>query len=151
LPENYSQFPKVKGNFELEVTESEVTKEIENLKERFAVFTDVAEPIAAGHIATLNFQGFIDKKPFRGGSAKDFRLEIGKGIFLPTFEENIMGMQSGETKRFSLQFPENYLQKEFASKNAEFQVTIIKVQQKSLPNETTLLNDLQVQNQEINS
>ncbi|MBQ7652885.1 MAG: trigger factor [Clostridia bacterium] len=83
--------------------------------------------------ATIDFEGRIDGELFEGGSAKDTELEIGSGKFIPGFEEQLVGMNIGETKDINVRFPDDYGAKEFAGKDAVFTVTLSAIKVKKTP------------------
>ncbi len=84
-------------------------------------------------IVTLDFIGAIDGKPFQGGEAADYVLNVGSGMFIPGFEEQVVGMKKGEEKQFAVTFPEDYFHKEIAGKESLFNVTIKEIKVKELP------------------
>ncbi len=86
-----------------------------------------------GDFALIDFEGFIDGKPFNGGKAEGYTLEIGSGSFIPGFEDGMLGMKAGETKEIKVKFPENYNSKELAGKEAVFKVTLHEIQVKDIP------------------
>ena len=82
---------------------------------------------------TLDFEGFIDGKPFENGSSEDFPLVLGSNSFIPGFEDQLIGLKKNEEKVVSVTFPENYGNKELSGKNAEFQCKIKEVSSPILP------------------
>lgn len=89
--------------------------------------------LEAGETATFDFEGFMDGKAFPGGSAKDYKLEIGSQQFIPGFEEQMLGMKAGETKTITVAFPEDYGARDLAGKNADFKITLHKIERKIVP------------------
>lgn len=71
----------------------------------------------------IDFTGFMNGETFEGGSAKDYILVLGSGMFIPGFEEGIVGMETGEAKDIDLKFPDNYYE-ELAGKEVTFSVTL---------------------------
>jgi len=114
-----------------EVSEEEINKEIENIAKSLSQ-TKVSnkETLEKGDIAVIDFKGFIDGKPMENGSAEAYPLEIGSGAFIPGFEEQLIGMKVGESKKIKVKFPEDYGAKEIAGKEAEFEVTLQEIQEK---------------------
>ena len=82
---------------------------------------------------TLDFDGFIDGKPFENGSSKDFPLVLGSNSFIPGFEDQLVGVQKDDEKIVKVAFPENYGNKELAGKDAEFRCKIKEVSSPVLP------------------
>ncbi|MBW2476563.1 MAG: trigger factor, partial [Deltaproteobacteria bacterium] len=79
------------------------------------------------------FQGYVDDEPFEGGAGEDYQLELGSGMFIPGFEEQVVGMKRNEEKKIEITFPSDYGQKELAGKNALFLVTLKEIKEKVLP------------------
>jgi trigger factor len=86
-------------------------------------------PRASGEMAakddrvTISFAGTIDGQPFEGGSGDDAVVLIGSNTFIPGFEDQLIGISSGETRTLKVTFPQHYMKQELAGKNAEFVVT----------------------------
>jgi len=108
-----------------EVTEDEVDQALQALAEQSRPFNPRTEAEAAekGDRVTISFQGTIDGQPFEGSSAEDVPILLGSGRFLPGFEDNVIGMKSGETRNFDLKFPDDYPAAAIAGKQANFAVT----------------------------
>ncbi|MBW2504391.1 MAG: trigger factor, partial [Deltaproteobacteria bacterium] len=84
-------------------------------------------------VAIIDFQGYVDDEPFEGGAGEDYQLELGSGMFIPGFEEQVVGMKRNEEKKIEITFPSDYGQKELAGKNALFLVTLKEIKEKVLP------------------
>ena len=82
---------------------------------------------------TIDFEGKIDGEPFAGGKAEAFQFIIGEGQMLEQFDEAVRGMKVGESKTFPLQFPADYHGKDVAGKEADFLVTMKKIEAQHLP------------------
>jgi len=118
----------------VEPAEDEVKTQIENMRNNFASLEPVEDrPVKEGDFALIDFEGFIGDEPFEGGSSKDYLLEIGSGTFIPGFEEQLVGMEKGETKDVMVTFPEDYGSEELAGKEAKFKVTVKEIKDKKLP------------------
>ena len=72
---------------------------------------------------TVSFAGTIDGKPFEGGSGDDAVVLIGSNTFIPRFEDQLIGIVSGETRTLKVTFPAHYMKQDLAGKAAEFVVT----------------------------
>ncbi len=118
-----------------QVTEEAIDKTIEILRKQRRSFAQRAMDAAAqdGDRATIDFEGKIDGEPFSGGKAEDFQFLIGEGQMLKEFEEAVRGMKSGESKTFPLNFPADYHGKDVAGKQADFLVTVKKIEASHLP------------------
>jgi len=82
---------------------------------------------------TIDFEGKIDGEPFAGGKAEGFQFILGEGRMLEQFEKAVRGMKAGESKTFPLAFPEDYHGKDVAGKEADFLVTLTKIEAQQLP------------------
>lgn len=81
-----------------------------------------------GDAVLINFVGRTDGRLFEGGSGTDYLLELGSGLFIPGFEEQLEGAKAGDKINVSVRFPEEYSSEELAGKDAEFEVDIKEVQ-----------------------
>jgi len=115
----------------IEVSEEEIEKELKNIATSFAT-TKISnkDTLEKGLIGVIDFTGYIDGKKMENGSATSYPLEIGSNTFIPGFEEQLIGMKVGESKKIKVTFPENYGNKELANKEAEFEVTLQEIQEK---------------------
>lgn len=114
------------------VSDADIDARIKELALAQAPLVDVEEDrkLASGDTAVINFEGFVDGVAFEGGKAEDFALRLGSGQFIPGFEEQVIGMKKGDEATIKVTFPENYGGKELAGKDAEFKVTVNKIQVK---------------------
>jgi len=114
------------------VSDEEITTRIKELAQAQAPLVDVEEDRAAenGDSVVIDFVGSVNGELFEGGSAKDFSLVLGSGQFIPGFEDQVIGMKTGESKDINVTFPESYGGKELAGKDAVFAVTLHKIQTK---------------------
>lgn len=118
-----------------EVTDEAIDKTVEILRKQRRSFAQraAADVAQAGDRVTIDFEGKIDGEPFEGGKAEGFQFLIGEGQMLEQFDAAVRGMKSGESKTFPLQFPEDYHGKDVAGKEADFLVTIKKIEAQHLP------------------
>jgi trigger factor len=118
-----------------EVTEAAIDKTLEILRKQRRTFAQrpAAEPAADGDRLTIDFEGKIDGVPFDGGKAEGFQFIVGEGRMLEAFEKAVRGMKSGDSKTFPLLFPADYQGKEVAGKEADFMVTVTKIEAQHLP------------------
>jgi trigger factor len=118
-----------------EVSEAAIDKTLDILRKQRRTFAQrpAAEGAEEGDRVTIDFEGKIDGVPFDGGKAENFQFMIGEGQMLETFDKAVRGMKAGESKTFPLQFPADYQGKDVAGKEADFLVTVKKIEQQDLP------------------
>lgn len=119
-----------------EVSDEDVTKEIEEIAKSRVQHVKVDRAAQDGDNAILDFEVKQDGVPIENGSSKNHPLILGKGVFIPGFEDNVIGMKAGETKDFELTFPEEYHAKNLAGKAAQFTVTVNAVEERKTPEVT---------------
>jgi trigger factor len=121
-----------------EVTDEAIDKTIEILRKQRRSFAQRGLNSGAedSDRVTIDFEGKIDGEPFQGGKAEDFQFLLGEGQMLKEFEDAVRGMKSGESKTFPLSFPADYHGKDVAGKQADFLVTLKKVEAAHLPEVT---------------
>jgi trigger factor len=118
-----------------EVTEAAIDKTIDILRKQRRTFAQrpAAESAVESDRVTIDFEGKIDGVPFEGGKAEGFQFLIGEGQMLEQFDLAVRGMKSGDSKTFPLQFPADYQGKDVAGKEADFLVTLKKIEAQHLP------------------
>jgi len=121
-----------------EVTEAAIDKTVDILRKQRRTFAQrsAETPAQEGDRVTIDFEGKIDGEPFQGGKAEGFQFLIGEGQMLKEFEDAVLGMKFGESKTFPLNFPEDYHGKDVAGKQADFLVTLKKLEAAHLPEVT---------------
>lgn len=112
------------------VTDEDVTKQIEDMMANRAHLEPKEGCVGSGDTTTIDFEGFKDGVPFDGGKAENYQLEIGSHQFIPGFEEQMIGMEKGETRDLHLTFPENYPVDNLAGAPVIFKVTVHEISQK---------------------
>ncbi|MBR5226528.1 MAG: trigger factor [Clostridia bacterium] len=115
------------------VTAKAVNDEIAQIQNRQARFVTVERAAQNGDFVVIDFVGRAGGKEFEGGKAEDYRLELGSNTFIPGFEDQIVGQNIGEKRTIKVKFPEDYFSAELKGKDAEFDVTLNKVEEKQLP------------------
>ena len=116
------------------ITEEAINARIDTDVERASTTQDVTDrPVQAQDIVNLNYAGSVDGVPFEGGTAENQSLTIGSGMFIPGFEEQMVGMNIGEEKDINVTFPEQYHAAELAGKAAVFHVKVNGIQEKVKP------------------
>lgn len=115
------------------VTDEDVEKELSVIQEQNARLVAVEDRAAKkGDIAVIDFKGTVDNKPFEGGTAENYSLNLGSGMFVKGFEEQVIGMNIGDTKDIEVTFPDDYSVKELAGKIAVFNVSLKELKTKEL-------------------
>ncbi|MFE8644037.1 trigger factor [Sphingomonas sp. NCPPB 2930] len=124
-----------------EVDETAINRTLDILRKQRRTFAQRAQDSGAedGDRVTVDFEGKIDGEVFQGGKAEAFQFLVGEGQMLKEFEEAVRGMKAGESKTFPLAFPEDYHGKDVAGKQADFMVTVKKIEQANLPEVNELL------------
>ena len=114
------------------VTDADVDARLGEMAERNSRMVDQDRPAQNGDIANIDFEGFLEGKPFDGGKGDNYDLTLGSGSFVPGFEEQVVGMSAGEEKDIDITFPENY-HADLAGKAVVFHVKVNAVKVKELP------------------
>lgn len=114
-----------------EVSDKEVEDRIEEILVGFAPLEKSNKAkLEKGDFAKFDFEGFLDDKPFEGGKAQNYVLQIGSGQFIPGFEDAMIGMKPGENKDINIEFPKDYGAKHLAGKPVVFKIKLHEIQQK---------------------
>ena len=119
---------------EYNVTDEMVEAEIQKEREKIASTVEVTgRAVADGDKVNLDYSGSVDGVKFDGGTAENQELTIGSGMFIPGFEEQMVGMNVGEEKDITVTFPEQYHSEELAGKEAVFHVKVNAIEETVLP------------------
>jgi trigger factor len=111
------------------VTAAEVNEVLTNLQKRLAKREETKNPAKNGDEVVINFDGRDEKgKPISGAQGSDYPLILGSKSFIPGFEDEVIGLKSGDEKEFKITFPKNYGVKALQNKNVAFKVMVKKVQ-----------------------
>lgn len=117
-----------------EVTEEELNAELKKVQDRNSrVVTVENRPAANDDIVDIDFEGFTDGKAFEGGKAENYTLTLGAGQFIPGFEEQIVGKNTGDEFDVNVTFPEDYQAEDLKGKLAVFKVKLHEIKMKELP------------------
>ena len=118
-----------------EVTEAAIDRTVDILRKQRRSFAQrpAADGAEASDRVAIDFEGKIDGEPFEGGKADAFQFLIGEGQMLEQFDKAVRGMKVGDSKTFALQFPADYHGKDVAGKEADFLVTMKKIEAQHLP------------------
>jgi len=117
-----------------EVTEEDIEAELKRVQEQNSRLVTVEDrAVEDGDQTVIDFEGFVDGKPFEGGKGEDYPLTIGSHSFIDTFEEQLIGKKIGEACEVNVTFPNEYHSTELAGKPAMFKVTVKEIKRKELP------------------
>jgi trigger factor len=116
-----------------DVKDEDVDKEIKKIAESRAKLVTVNREARNGDSVFIDFSVLRNGVPIENGTSQNHPLILGRGVFIPGFEENLIGMKENEEKEFTLKFPEDYHEKSLAGKTADFKVKVNLVQERDLP------------------
>lgn len=129
---DYKKFKKTLPK--ISITSKDIDEVITSLQIRLAEKKDVQRASKVGDQIWIDFEGVDDKgKPVSGADGKDYPLVLGSNTFIPGFEDNLVGVEAGTNKAFTLTFPKDYGLKALAGKKVTFAVQITKVQEVITP------------------
>ena len=117
---------------EVKVSAADVDERLKQLSDRNTRLVSVEREAKEGDTAVIDFEGFLDGKPFDGGKGENHNLELGSHTFVPGFEEQIVGMKAGDEKDLDITFPEDY-HADLAGKAVVFKVKVHEVKEKQVP------------------
>ena len=130
--ENYKGIEAVKKS--AEVTDEDIDAEIKKVQERNSRMVTVEDRAAQNaDIAVIDFEGFLDGEPFEGGKGENYSLTLGSGQFIPGFEEQIVGHNTGDEFEVNVTFPEDYQAEELKGKATTFKCKLHEIKMKELP------------------
>lgn len=117
-----------------EVTDEMIDEEIDRVRERNSRMITVEDRAAEnGDTVVIDFEGFCDGEAFEGGKAEEYNLELGSGNFIPGFEEQIVGHNTGDEFDIDVKFPEEYQAENLKGKDAVFKIKLHEIKTKELP------------------
>ena len=117
---------------EVKVTDKDVDEELKPYIDRATRLVSVKRKAKKGDTAVIDFEGFDNGTPFDGGKGENYDLKLGAGMFVPGFEEQVIGMKAGEEKDIDITFPEDY-HAELAGKAVIFHVKVNEVKESQAP------------------
>lgn len=130
--ENYKGIEAVKKS--AAVTDEDIDAEIKKVQERNSRMVTVEDRAAQNDdIAVIDFEGFLDGEPFEGGKGENYSLTLGSGQFIPGFEEQIVGHNTGDEFEVNVTFPEDYQAEELKGKATTFKCKLHEIKMKELP------------------
>ncbi len=141
IPEiNSPELEKLKLNRPVaEVSDEDVNEQIEKIAESARPFEEKKGKADDKDRITMNYLGKIDGEPFEGGADDDSKLVLGSGMFIPGFEEQLVGKKAGDETTVKVTFPEEYQASHLAGKEAEFDVKVTMVEK---PGDLEINDDL---------
>lgn len=117
-----------------EVSDEDINSEIEGVRNKNSRLITVEDRgIENGDMVTIDFDGYVDGKRFEGGKSEDYPLTIGSHTFIDTFEDQLIGKNTGDECEVNVTFPAEYHVEELKNKPAVFQVKIKEIQRRELP------------------
>lgn len=117
---------------EVKVSKEEVAHELSHLLEKYTELVVKEDgTVENGDTAIIDFEGFKDGVAFEGGKGENYALEIGSNTFIPGFEEQLIGIKTGEEKDINVTFPEEYGAEDLAGQEAMFKVKVNEIKVKS--------------------
>ena len=118
---------------EVAVSAEDVEAELARMQTRNARQVSVEREAKKGDVVNLDFEGFVDGVAFEGGKGEKFDLELGSGMFIPGFEEQLEGKNVGDECDVNVTFPEEYKEKSLAGKHAVFKCKINEIKENQKP------------------
>lgn len=117
-----------------EASEQDVAEELAKMQDKNGRLVSVeGRPAADGDVTVIDFDGYVDDKPFEGGKAEAYTLTLGSGQFIPGFEEQIVGHNVDDEFDVNVEFPAEYHAEELAGKPAVFKVKLHEIKNRELP------------------
>ena len=117
----------------VDIEAADVDRILERLRKQHAEYTEVDRAAEEGDRATIDFHGQVEGEDFSGNSGEDVPVPLGEGQMPGPFEEELVGMKAGEQKTVRYTFPEGFPDADIAGREAEFSVTMKKVEAPELP------------------
>ena len=114
------------------VTVDEIEARKNQIVNQMSTLVSVEGALKNGQTSVIDFVGSVDGVEFEGGKAENYELIIGSGMFIPGFEEQMVGMEKGEIRIVKVKFPDEYTP-ELAGKDADFKVTLHDIKERKAP------------------
>lgn len=116
-----------------EVTDEDVENELKARARRNSRMVTVDRPAKEGDTVLIDYEGWVGDRKFEGGTAERQPLKLGSGTFIPGFEEQLIGVSTGEDKDVKVTFPEDYHAEDLAGKEAVFKCKVHEVKEEEVP------------------
>ena len=117
----------------VKVTKKEIEEAIEHMREHYKENVVKEGKVENGDIAVIDFEGFKEGVAFPGGKGENYSLEIGSNTFIPGFEEQLIGMETGEEKDINVTFPEDYHAEDLKGAPVVFKVKVNEIKEVKVP------------------
>ena len=117
----------------MEITDEQVDHVLEDLRFEAAPWEPVERALAFGDLATMNVNGTIEGEQVIDDSGIDFIPAMDNTLPFPGFSVYLEGMTEGQSKEFTLSVPDDYLQENYAGKECRFNVEVLAIKEKNLP------------------
>lgn len=114
-------------------SDEEVNLELEKIANSRVKLVTVRRDARKGDSVEIDFTVLVNNVPIENGTSKNHQVILGRGVFIPGFEDNVIGMKEGEEKEFELEFPKEYHKKDLAGRKATFKVKLNLVQERQTP------------------
>ncbi|MBS0357763.1 MAG: trigger factor [Proteobacteria bacterium] len=115
------------------LTPKDIDNVLEKLRKQHCDWAVVERTAKDGDQLKIDFTGYLDGQPFKGGEAKNFTMVLGEGRLLPDFEKGLLDAKAGKTIKIDVNFPEDYGSEQLAGKKAQFEITVHEIQEPKLP------------------
>ena len=116
------------------ISDAHVMQELENIRQQRTKVTQITDrPAQNGDEVIIDYAGFVGDFQFPGGTAERQPLTLGSGMFIPGFEEQLVGANVGDKVDVKVTFPQQYHAEELAGKEAVFHCTVHAIQGKEVP------------------
>jgi len=115
------------------VASSDVDTMVQKLKDQKKTWQVSEQASQEGDQLSIKFSGVCEGENFTDGTVEDFQVEIGSKRMVPGFEDQLVGLSVGDTKKFEVTFPEKYGNEKLAAKVAEFDIEVLKIESPAIP------------------
>ena len=130
--QNYTGIPATRKS--TEVTDEDVAAELARVQDRNSRMVTVEDrPAENGDVTDIDFEGFFDGEPFEGGKSENFSLRLGSNQFIPGFEDQIVGHNTGDEFDVNVTFPDDYQAEDLRGQSVLFKVKLHEIKKKELP------------------
>ena len=130
--QNYTGIPATRKS--TEVTDEDVAAELARVQDRNSRMVTVEDrPAENGDVTDIDFEGFLDGEPFEGGKSENFSLRLGSNQFIPGFEDQIVGHNTGDEFDVNVTFPDDYQAEDLRCQSVLFKVKLHEIKKKELP------------------
>lgn len=116
------------------IQDKDILEELNKIQEANKSYDEVKNDTAQlGDMVVINAVGFVDGEAFEGGKLDSYKLVLGSGVFIPGFEDQLVGVKAGDKKNVEVKFPESYHVKKLAGKDSKFEVEALTVHAPMIP------------------